>query len=260
MGHRECSWGASSTCAGKGCAACCSPHHIPQAGKCAPDPPEAGTYLLCLPSLWNLPSLLGGGVLMRPCMPRMPLEREDTTADGGNDEAGGWDFVFASLAPVWDSQLASWSAGSSLSWSLQSAHAVISQRTRARSQQRKCQNNPPGRTKQTMPNVLALNVWHLIGVGAGHWHSELQMYWVPAPPSFSWSICRFVRSEDITIDLSSEHWWNCCWNVCSGEASGTLLSEQNQWGWSSEKGKLNIFQDVDRRIARANVKWVIPCI
>lgn len=30
----------------------------------------------------------------------LALKRKDTTADGGNDEAGGWDFGFVSLAPV----------------------------------------------------------------------------------------------------------------------------------------------------------------
>lgn len=68
----------------------------------------------------------------------MALERDETTADGGNNEAEGRDFGFASPALVQDSQSASWSAGSSLSRSLQSAHAVTSQRTRAMFQHGKC--------------------------------------------------------------------------------------------------------------------------
>lgn len=62
----------AAPCAGKGCAAAWSPRCVPQAGKRAPSPPEAGKYLLCLPSLCSLPFLLGGGVLMRLCMPRVP--------------------------------------------------------------------------------------------------------------------------------------------------------------------------------------------
>lgn len=132
----------AAPCAGKGCAASWSPRCIPQAGKRAPGPPGAGTYLLCLTSLWSLPFLLGGEILMRLCMPRVPskwhwrgntqqLMEETMRLRGG---ILGLPAQLQCETP----QTARWSTGSSLSWSFQSAHAVTSQGTRAMSQHRKC--------------------------------------------------------------------------------------------------------------------------
>lgn len=119
----------------------------------------------------------------------MTLERKDTTADGGNDEAEGWDFEFASLAPAWDPpdcQLVCWFTPL-LVFSKCSCCYQSENKNKVTAWEMPFQNYPFGRTKQTMPNVLALNVWCLIGVGAGHYHSGLQMYWVPASSSSSWS-------------------------------------------------------------------------
>lgn len=249
----------AAPCAGKGCAAAWSPPCVPQAGKRAPSPPEAGTYPLCLPSLWSLPFSHAGGVLMRLCMPRVPsnwhwrgktqqLMEEMMRLGGGILVLSAW--LQCELS---DCQLVWWFFPLLVSPKCSCCYQSENE-SKVTAWEMSFQNYPFGRTKQTMPSVLALNVWHLIRVGAGQCHSGLQMYWVPASSSSSWSICRFVRNEDITIDLSTEHWWNCCWYICSGGASETLFSEWNQWGWSSEKGKLNIIQDLDRRIARADVK------
>lgn len=74
MGHRECSWGVSSTCAGRDVllpvphTASHRQESMPQAHQRLACTCCASLHCgACFPCL-----VVGGGVLMRPCMPRMP--------------------------------------------------------------------------------------------------------------------------------------------------------------------------------------------
>lgn len=107
----------------------------------------------------------------------MVLERKDTTADGGNSEAG--DEILG--LPAWlQCETPRLPAGLLVhpSPGLSKMLMLLSSENKSKvtAWEMSFQNYPLGRTKQTMPNVLALNVWHLIGIGAGHSHSGLQMY------------------------------------------------------------------------------------
>lgn len=131
--------------------------------------PKAGTHLLRLPPPRSLLFSLDGGVLMGLCMPqgveKLALERGDAAADGGKDEAGGQTDGLWVCQPGSSVRLPAHPRSCRffplLASPKRSCHYQSENKSKVTAWEMRFRNYPFERTKQTMPNVSALKVWHL---------------------------------------------------------------------------------------------------